>query len=361
MPTRVYPKYLIKKTELYHAGEILRQSPSPNIGDWLNAYDLLEKWRSMHAYPLNTFQANVRNMLKKNGLSEKALVAQRLKRLYSILLKLKRFSTMRLERMQDIGGLRIIVPTVKDVYCLVNCMKESKWKHKLLREKDYINEPPESGYRSYHLIYEYHNIQAPEEYQGLFVELQIRTQLQHVWATAVETVGTFLRQSLKSSQGPQDWLDYFKLASAAFAIEENTPISSFFSDMYPDAIVKELHKQTLEMHVFKKISNFHRTVDISKKMKFKNKYILLRLNLSNNTIIARIYNQNDLEKASADYGELEKQRNDDEDVVLVSSASLKDLRKAYPNYFVDINGFIKHLNRIFKKYNLTEIPADEVK
>ena len=60
-----------------------------------------------------------------------------------------------------------------------------------------------------HLVYKYINPICPD-YDGLFVELQIRTRLQHTWATAVETMGTYLEFSLKSSEGPEDWLNQLK-------------------------------------------------------------------------------------------------------------------------------------------------------
>lgn len=41
--------------------------------------------------------------------------------------------------------------------------------------------------------------------------------MQHAWATAVETLGFFKKQSLKSSSGDAKWLVFFQLASAAFA------------------------------------------------------------------------------------------------------------------------------------------------
>ena len=44
------------------------------------------------------------------------------------------------------------------------------------------------------------------------VELQLRTRLQHAWATANEIVGTFRREELKSGEGGPDWLRYFVLA-----------------------------------------------------------------------------------------------------------------------------------------------------
>jgi hypothetical protein len=40
-------------------------------------------------------------------------------------------------------------------------------------------------------------------YNDLKIEMQLRSQYQHAWATAVETVGTFIGQALKSSIGPE--------------------------------------------------------------------------------------------------------------------------------------------------------------
>ncbi|WP_457767666.1 RelA/SpoT domain-containing protein [Cyanobium sp. ULC082] len=71
-------------------------------------------------------------------------------------------------------------------------------KHKLLRVDNYQAEPKPSGYRGIHLIYRYRSNKS-ETYNGLLLEVQIRSPLQHAWATAVETVGTFLKQSLKGT------------------------------------------------------------------------------------------------------------------------------------------------------------------
>ena len=56
-----------------------------------------------------------------------------------------------------------------------------------------------------------------QEFNGLRVEVQIRSKLQHFWATAIETVDFFTRQAIKSSEGHPDWVDFFKLVSSAFA------------------------------------------------------------------------------------------------------------------------------------------------
>ena len=53
--------------------------------------------------------------------------------------------------------------------------------------------------------------------------------MQHVWATAVETMGTFLGQALKSRQGDQEWIDFFAIVSSVFAYKEERPLVPRFA------------------------------------------------------------------------------------------------------------------------------------
>jgi hypothetical protein len=61
------------------------------------------------------------------------------------------------------------------------------------------------------------------------------------WATAVETVGAFVQQALKSSLGEQEWLRFFSLMSGALAFKENTAPVPGTPSSYPD-LVKELRE-----------------------------------------------------------------------------------------------------------------------
>lgn len=85
-------------------------------------------------------------------------------------------------------------------------LTDAEVKHELEAVDDYIADPRSSGYRGTHLIYRYFSDRV-ETYNGLRVEVQLRSHLQHAWATAVETVGTFLKQALKASQGHEQWRD----------------------------------------------------------------------------------------------------------------------------------------------------------
>src|SRR4051794_18710765 len=106
-----------QKSEINRAGRILASSDfNFDEGDWDNwfwAYEVLSNWRACHGYPINTFQALLRKRLR--GLDRNAIVAQRLKRAPSVISKLRRFSSMKLSQMQDIGGLRAVVSTMPRV------------------------------------------------------------------------------------------------------------------------------------------------------------------------------------------------------------------------------------------------------
>ncbi|MBW1616999.1 MAG: RelA/SpoT domain-containing protein [Deltaproteobacteria bacterium] len=336
------PKY--SKTKVNKAGEVLTQA-DPSINKLLWAYDVVDNWRACHGYPINTFQATLRNKLKV--IDKNALVAQRLKRMPSIIGKLKRFETMKLARMQDIGGLRAVVSDLKKVRNLENNYKNTRFKHNLVSTKDYITYPKESGYRSIHLVYKYKNDNA-SEYNGMHIELQIRTKLQHYWATAVETMGTFLKYTLKSSEGPAEWLNFFSLAGCAFACLEDTPLIAGYEGKSKKDIYAETLNEAKRLSIYDRLQAFSivtKRIPIEKKHSF---YYLIKLDLDQKVVSVQIYSKKYLEAANKKYAKYERRISMGENlqVVLVSASSIEDLRRAYPNYFLDTREFINQLKRI---------------
>src|SRR5436189_6212680 len=101
------------KNQVNRAGEILAAPKAFSADDQEWASRVLANWRACHGYPINTFQATLRQKLKV--IDNQAIVAQRLKRAPSIILKLQRFEGMKLARMQDIGGLRAVVNSIPKV------------------------------------------------------------------------------------------------------------------------------------------------------------------------------------------------------------------------------------------------------
>jgi ppGpp synthetase/RelA/SpoT-type nucleotidyltranferase len=215
-----WTKPVYNKAKVDKAGHILMDENSTEEAKE-EALTILNNWRSSHGYPMNTFQARLRQMSKK--VDDNALVVQRLKRVPSIIKKLKRdqTKTMSLSQMQDIAGCRSVLSDVNKVNELTGIYRKSRGlKHKRVREKDYIKNPKKDGYRSIHLIYRYKSDKI-KTYDGLLIEIQIRSKIQHAWATAIEIVDLFTKQAIKSNEGEEEWKEFFKLVSSAFAKMEN--------------------------------------------------------------------------------------------------------------------------------------------
>lgn len=85
-----------------------------------------------------------------------------------------------IENINDIAGVRIICPLKKDIISIKSIIKQLNG-IKVLKEKDYITYPKESGYSSYHLIVE---IPVTVFQQDVYVkaEIQIRTIAMDFWA-----------------------------------------------------------------------------------------------------------------------------------------------------------------------------------
>ncbi len=330
------------RSAVNRAGATLASRP-PDFDALLIAHDVLSNWRACHGYPINTFQSTLR--LKLNKLTDNYLVAQRLKRTPSIVAKLRRFPKMNLARMQDIGGLRAVVNTIsvakelRDAY-----INSSRFSHKLVADIDYIATPKESGYRGFHLVYRYRG-RITGDYDGLRVELQIRTRIQHAWATAVEVAGTFLNQSLKSSEGSREWLQFFALASAGLATMEDC----FVGDAYSRFSVGELRSKTKDeerrLRVSDTLGAFGSAVSAISQNHVRGSYYLIVLDLEVRRVHITTYRKSRLEEASQAYTLREKEIAEGaaSQAVLVSASSIDQLRRAYPNYFLDTAEFLQIL------------------
>lgn len=328
------------KKNINRAGQILAHDNFMNP-DYNQARDLANQWRACHAYPINTFQSTLRRKL--TNFSGEPIVAQRLKRMPTIIDKLKRYPNMQLTTMQDIGGVRAILSSVDDVYRLASEYKiKSRFAHELIDEKDYIRSPRnEDGYRSLHLIYKYKNLQNPE-YDGLRIELQIRTKLQHAWATAVETMGTLLGQALKSRQGDQEWLDFFAITSSAFAYKEiGSPIPRYQAMSFEET-ANAVAAINNSLGALEKMKGFSVAINNIPSAAKGWSYHLIVLNSLEGTVEIKPYDRYSVEQALFDYSELEESAESNKiEPVLVSAGPIDTLRRAYPNFFLDIGDFMR--------------------
>jgi hypothetical protein len=334
------PRYSVKEVD--KAGRILvDNNPSPDSLE--SAFDILNNWRASHAFPLNTFHVTLR--AKGRRVDETCVTAQRIKRLDSIHDKLHRFSWLSLGEMQDIGGCRAILDSVKSVRTLVKIYEDSDLKHKLDDKRNYIDNPKRSGYRGIHLIYRYRS-DRKQTYNGLKIEMQFRSPLQHAWATAVETVGTFLRQSLKASRGEEEWLRFFALMGTAIAMREKTPLVPNTPTDRKE-LVSELNHYVKTLDVETRLTAYGDALNEAESDTKKAHYFLLEVNPSDKRIRVTGYTYKELEKAAQEYLDTERSIADHpgSEAVLVSVESLTTLRRAYPNYFLDTKVFLSAVRR----------------
>ena len=170
------------------------------------AWEALTWWRSLHARPLSAVAANLRYHVDRGGgrVGERIEVTQRLKRLDTLIGKLGR-ERGNVTQMQDIGGVRAVLPSLRHVYVVRRRLLKS-WV--VVRERDYIADPKSSGYRALHLIV---------RRMGYPIEVQLRTVGQDVWANTVEETSRQVGVDLKFGAGDERSDSIFLAMAELFA------------------------------------------------------------------------------------------------------------------------------------------------
>jgi ppGpp synthetase/RelA/SpoT-type nucleotidyltranferase len=171
----------------------------------LGAIGVLIEHRAAHATPLAKANMGLRSRVQ-TAKCENVDVSQRLKRVPTILDKLRREPTMQLATMQDIGGCRAVLASIDEIRRV-----QKRLAGRALKTNDYVDAPRESGYRGVHVIV---------QYDGYLTEVQLRTGLMHQWAYTVERLSGRLGVDLKAGKGPAPVLDWLKAVSRAMALEE---------------------------------------------------------------------------------------------------------------------------------------------
>jgi len=364
---------LIKQTysgnQIKKAGKKLIEEPNDEL-----SLEILSYWRALHSESLNQAFKHVEKLGTK--IDNNILLAKRLKRTESIVNKIKRLNgEIQLSTMNDIAGCRAILPTQNKVNRLIKELDKQK-KFKIFR--DYIFSPKESGYRSIHMIGKFEETINKKDMK---VELQIRTYTQHSWATAVEIVDLFTKDSIKTNEGSKDWSSFFEHVSKIFVLFDDNPhINNLrkkkkeneeINNKIYQQIYKYLAKQCIDNKSIKDdikiVSKFSKKLKVVEKfnlftssIKFTNEqedmvskagYILIIIdNIDNETfnIETNFFDKDSFEKATEKYLKVEKDilLNKHFVTALVSSNSISEIEKAYPNYFADSTNFITYISMI---------------
>ena len=185
------------------------------------------------------------------------ILCQRLKRMESIISKIRQGITSRITTIQDIGGLRIITNQLWEAEQIYYNLYENN-KHIIKSEKDkynYIIKPKASGYRGYHIVYQYlfKKEKDKKNYGSLKCELQIRTKLQHIWASTLEMVGYITKTDIKRGFGEQNWKTFFFFFFSLICYIETKQLLPIHNNLTIEDVIDEIKNSKIEIDELKKI------------------------------------------------------------------------------------------------------------
>ena len=184
----------IPKKKIRKAGDSLAAGQLSD-SERLEALELVGHWRAAHIEPLHRTLLEIERIC---GGDSSTILVSRLKRIDTIVNKLGRESIknyIHLDTLHDVAGCRLIVNNEVEVLRYADLISQTSMFHQPV---DHMTNPKASGYRGFHIICRH---DVPEYgYKQLNVEVQIRSRLQHDWATAVETYDQIRETSLKPSR-----------------------------------------------------------------------------------------------------------------------------------------------------------------
>ena len=306
--------------------------------------------------------------LKKVNFSKQHLTASRNKRIETIISKLCRPEKPKLDRIHDIAGTRIIVENIKSLEDYIDILENTElvnFKEKINEDKNrynYIKNPKSDGYRSIHKVFYYSsNIPYSTLNEKSFnlenkkIELQLRTRLQHIWATTVEIYDIINKSNIKT--GTHNKLEtkeglFFKKCSLVFeGIESNDveKIKININEIFRDKDLVEIYNR------LKGIKNI-KNIQLPKTLGSDEVFILITdLNKGKTTFFTTDpIEKNDKQDTfliNASYRRLEEKNTKGEYILLLLTlGDIKKLKNVYPNYFLNTNEFISILKKYKDKY-----------
>ena len=337
---------LYSKKLIENAGKILRRSDlQPRVFDdhykmsTEDAFRIAHNWRSAHMLPL----LRVRQELSakcRQFVGSKPLTAARLKRMQAIRRKLRRPFT--LYQIQDIAGCRAILGSMAEVERMIEIYRNGESRYSINAEDDYISSPKVDGYRSHHVIVNFVGEGDLAVYNRQTVEVQLRTRLQHVWATAVEAVGLMRHENLKGGKGSAEWLRFFALMSGEFAdIEHGGPVPGIPQGRAERR--KEIRELAKALDAETKLESYRVGIDLTDDLHISvglDRYFLLQFDYETREVSVMPFEEYAV--GSDRYIE-EETNNQKRNTVLVEVDAVSDLKSAFPNYFLDVTIFTDRL------------------
>ena len=335
--------------------KILKQTISDDAEQTKEAIDFVQRWRARYAPATRQcFQTLLECCKGVDG----AIITYRLKRVSSIVQKIQRPNHNHLlNTLDDIGGCRVITKSIKDLRLIQKRIEDkiAGTSSEITKTKDYIDSPKSSGYRSCHLLTKQGSCER--KYR---VEIQLRTQLQHYWATALEVIDEIEGREIKTTNtdvllGDADTrtrLYYNQLTSSLIAgIEESPTVPGTPKNI--DDLVSEIETLPLSSEIISRLSRVYDDV-----LRLDEKHcapedacvFILQFLKDEQNLIVHSYANNQMDESLSEYSRLEDEVSENnkngliapnQNIVLVHVNDPEQLKVAYPNYSANIKEYLK--------------------
>ncbi len=326
-----------------------------------------DDFREKHNIIIDLFNKELKEFIdnRVNELNKKSIEYQivfRNKRVETIIEKLRRPNRSKLERIQDIAGSRIILENIEELRFFINIFNKISGTHNFTKKNkkfDYVTNPKKDGYRSVHYVFSYNkkeNYFKKDEEKAYYlynkkIELQVRTKIQHIWATALETYDIIYKSSMKTGTHNKlkTWEGlFFKRCSLLFEgieLEDKNKVKKNISKIFKLKQYKKIFGN------IKKIKNIKK-ITLPEHIKPEEKLILITYIKEKR---ATFFTTEDTEGINTVYRTLEANNKGDYIVLLLTVKDIRKLKEIYPNYFFDIGTFIEILELTYKAYREEEI------
>ncbi|MCQ2234213.1 MAG: hypothetical protein MJZ24_05675 [Paludibacteraceae bacterium] len=296
---------------------------------------LLQNYRITYRQPLATVFSELEQLAQR--VDPNCVCAYRVKRIESIVSKLKRQPKMMLDRVGDIAGCRCIMSNIDAVYRLYNILIQKSDEKKLSFEikgktRDYNKEPSSNdpGYKSIHLYAHVGNRS---------IEIQLRDMSQHNWATLVEISDLIYKLHIKENGQTEENKDLFDFHFLLSKEKLNTDEMQRMADT------------TIKYNYLEKIGsifgqNYLRVRQEWNKQNVGNKQFVLIATDSEGIPDFNLYSTfGEAEKA---YFELYNNNIEGKNIVLthIADRSFYKVSIAYSNYFMTYNNILFHVHRL---------------
>lgn len=312
-------------------GERLRIDKIENANS--NDLNLLQDFRLSHKDDMASVFHILCQISKK--VERDAIVTYRLKRIETIINKLVRMPKTQLKRMGDIAGCRVIFNDEKSVNRLWDKLKEVD-DVSIKKSKNWIENPQNDGYQSLHLYVTFKK-------SSTRIEIQIRYQEIHNWATLVEISDLLYNSGLKEyKNNPQN----IELSELHKILSVSSGELNFKQKQYIFFVVK---KQDYIRELFRVFSQNYIAVRkkwITLKDSPKNKYFLIE---ATKYEVPKIDSFLTFLDAELEYFNRYTQKNKNKSNLVLTHLVKPDYKRisiAYSNYILTYHNFINQFFEI---------------